>query len=260
MMTSGFEVCTTASKQRQHFLQSRQLLLVDQNVRVFHLDPHLVGVGDEIGGDVTAIELHPFDHFQFGLQRLRLLDRDHALIADLLHGVGKKAPNLGIAVRGDGADLGDLLVRGDLLGVLLQVQDDRLNGEVDAALEVHRVHPGGNSLCALPDDRVSEDRGGRRAITRGIGCLGCDLAHHLCAHILELVLKLDLLGDRHPVLGDARRAVGFVEHDVAAFGTERYPDRVGESVDAAQHPVACVDRKSNFLGRHFSNSSKETLC
>jgi hypothetical protein len=36
--------------------------------------------------------------------------------------------------------------------------------------------------------------------------LGGDLAHHLRAHVLELVLKLDFLGDGDTVLGDARRA------------------------------------------------------
>jgi hypothetical protein len=31
---------------------------------------------------------------------------------------------------------------------------------------------------------------------------------------------------------------------------------MGERVNAAQHLVARVDRKSHFLGRHLSNSSK----
>jgi hypothetical protein len=35
-------------EQRQHRLQARQLLLVDQDVGVLELDDHLVGVGDEI--------------------------------------------------------------------------------------------------------------------------------------------------------------------------------------------------------------------
>jgi len=52
------------------------------------------------------------------------------------------------------------------------------------------------------------------------------LAHHLRAHVLEFVGELDLLGDGDPVLGDARRAEGFVEDDVAAFWTQRHPYRV----------------------------------
>src|SRR5215467_11814101 len=45
------------------------------------------------------------------------------------------------------------------------------------------------------------------------GLLG-DLAHHLRAHVLELVLELDFLRHRHAVLGDAGRAEALVEHDV----------------------------------------------
>ena len=60
-----------------------------------------------------------------------------------------------------------------------------------------------------------------------------DLAQHLRAHVLELVLELDLLGDGDAVLGDARGAEALVEDDVAALGAERHLDRVGEDVDAA---------------------------
>src|SRR5829696_9081024 len=44
-----------------------------------------------------------------------------------------------------------------------------------------------------------------------------DLAHHLGAHVLELVLELDFLRDRHPVLGHPGRAEGLLDHDVAAL-------------------------------------------
>ncbi len=36
------------------------------------------------------------------------------------------------------------------LEFFLQVLDDRFDGEVDAALEVHRVHAGGNRTSSLP--------------------------------------------------------------------------------------------------------------
>src|SRR5262249_10013157 len=42
-------------------------------------------------------------------------------------------------------------------------------------------------------------------------------AHHLGAHVLELVIEFDLLGDGDAVLGDAWRAPRLVEHDIAAF-------------------------------------------
>ncbi len=80
----------------------------------------------------------------------------------------------------------------------------------------------------------------RGAVAGDVVGLRSDLTHHLGAHVLELVLKLDFLGDGDAVLGDARRAERLVEDDVAALGTERHLDGVGEDVDAAQHLVARV--------------------
>ncbi len=217
---NGFE-------QRQQFVQLRQLLLVDQDVGVFHLDAHLVGVGDEVGRDIAAVELHALDDVELGLEALGLFNRDDALVADLLHGVGEELADLGVAVGGDGADLGDLLVRGHLLGVGLEVLDDRVDRQIDAALQVHRVHARGNRLGAFLDDGVGEHGRGGGAVAGRVSGLGGDFAHHLGAHVLELVLKLDFLGDGDAVLGDARGAERLVEDDVAALRTERHADSVG---------------------------------
>src|SRR5258708_4890741 len=59
-------------EQREQLLQARQLLLVDEDVGIVELDPHLVGVGDEVGRDVAAVELHALDHLELGLERLCL--------------------------------------------------------------------------------------------------------------------------------------------------------------------------------------------
>ena len=139
------------------------------------------------------------------------------------------------------------------LDALLDVLDDGLGGDVDAALEVHRVHAGGDRLGAFLHDRGGQHgRGGGAVAGVVVGLLG-DLAHHLRAHVLELVLELDLLGDGDAVLGDAGRAEALVDHDVAALGAERHLHRVGESLDAAQHAVARVGGKSYVLGSHFSS-------
>src|SRR3712207_8980996 len=41
-------------------------------------------------------------------------------------------------------------------------------------------------------------------------------------------------GDRHAVLGDTGGPEGFLEHHVAALGTEGYLDRIGQDIDAAE--------------------------
>ena len=65
---------------------------------------------------------------------------------------------------------------------------------------------------------MSKDRRGCRAVA-GLGAgLAGDVLDHLRAHVLELVRKLDLLGDGDTVLGDPRRAIALVEDDVTALG------------------------------------------
>src|SRR3546814_14805470 len=72
-------------KDREQRLQVRQLLLVDQDIGILQLDRHLLGIRDEIGREITAIELHALDNVQLELDAGGLLDGDHAFLADLLH-------------------------------------------------------------------------------------------------------------------------------------------------------------------------------
>src|SRR5712692_2683061 len=235
-------------QERKQFVQVGELLLVDQDVGVIEFDAHLVGVGDEVGGDVAAVELHAFDDVEFGLERLGFFNRDDALVADLLHGVGEELADFGVAVGGDGADLGDFLVRGDLLGVLDEVGDHGFHSQIDTALQIHRVHAGSNRLGAFTDDGRGQHGRGGGSVAGSIGRLGGHFAHHLGAHVLELVVKLDFLGDGDAVLGDAGGAERLVEHDVAALRAERHLYRVVENIHAAQHPVARIDAEFNFFG------------
>src|SRR5712675_1907735 len=235
-------------QKRKHFVEVGELLFVDQDVGIVELDPHLVGVGNKVGRDVAAVELHAFDDLKLGLERLGFFNRDDALVADLLHGVGKELADFGVAVGRDGADLGDFLVRGDLLGVLDKVGDHGVDSQVDTPLQIHRVHAGGNRLGAFSNNRRGQHGRGAGAVAGRVGGLGGHFAHHLRAHILELVLKLDFLGDGDAVLGDAGCAERLVEHDVAALGTERDLHRVVENFDAAQHAIAGIDAEFDFFG------------
>ncbi len=81
-------------------------------------------------------------------------------------------------------------------------------------------------------------------LTRG------NLTDHLRAHVLELVGKLDFLGDGDAVLGDPGSAEALLDHDVAALRTERDLHGIGENIDAAQHLVARVGGETDFLGSH----------
>ena len=57
---------------RQQVLHRGDFLLVDQDVGVLELGLHPLRIGDEVGREVAAVELHALDHFERGLQALGL--------------------------------------------------------------------------------------------------------------------------------------------------------------------------------------------
>ena len=81
----------------------------------------------------------------------------------------------------------------------------------------------------------------------------------LGAQILEFIGEFDLFGDGYAVLGDARRAIGFLDDDVTAFRTKGDLNRVVENIDAAQHAIAGIGRETDFFGCHFETPEPVTL-
>jgi hypothetical protein len=133
---------------------------------------------------------------------------------------------------------------------------DLLDRDVDAALDLHRVVPGRDQLEAFGVDRLGEHGGGGGAVAGLVGGLGRDLLHHLRAHVLELVLELDLLGDGDAVLGDRGRAPRLLDDHVAAARAEGDLDGVGEDVDAPTDGGAGALVENDVLGAHVLGSSR----
>jgi hypothetical protein len=203
------------------------------------------------GREVAAIKLHALDDVEFVVEAGAFFNGDHAFLADLVHGLGNQLADRLVAVGRDGADLGNGLGIRRRLGQLLQLFDSGHDGLVDAALEVHRVHAGGDRLHAVADQRLGENGGGGGAVTGNVGGLGSNFLDHLRAHVFELVSQFDFLGDGHAVLGDGWCAEALFEHDIAALRTERGLDRIGQGVHAAQHAGAGVFGKTDLFGSHF---------
>src|SRR5882672_966530 len=129
------------------------LLVVQQDERILEERDLLVGVVDEVRRDVAAVELHALDEVELVLQALAVFHGDDAFLADLVHRFGNRLADLRIRVGGDGADLRDFLRGRARLADLLQLLDRGGDRLVDAALQIHRVHAGGNVLHAFGDDR-----------------------------------------------------------------------------------------------------------
>src|SRR6185437_9380779 len=239
-----------AFQHRQQITHVGDLLVVQQDVRLFQLALHRLLVVDEVWRQVAAVELHAFDDVELVLETRTVLDRDHAFLADLVHRLADQLADVLVAIGGDGADLRDRLGIGRGLGDFLQFLDGGGHGLVDAALQIHRVHAGGDRFHALADHRLREHGCGGGAVTGGVGRLGGDFLHHLRAHVLELVGEFHFLRHGHAVLGDGGGAEALLEHDVAALGAEGRLDRVGQGVDATQHAVARVFGETDFFGCH----------
>jgi len=226
------------------------LLVENQDVGIFQNRDLLVGVVDEVGRQVAAVELHAFDDVQFVVQGLAVFDGDDAFLADLVHRVGDDFTDRGVAIGRNRADLGDFFAGGARLGQLLQLFHSHGDRFVDAALQVHGIDAGGNVLEAFLDHGLSQYGCRRGAVAGGVGRLGSHFLDQLGADVFELVFQFDFLGDRDAVLGDGGGAEGAVEHDIAALGTQRGFNSVGEGVHAADNAYAGVVAEQNLLSSH----------
>jgi hypothetical protein len=81
---------------------------VDQDVGSSSSTTHLVGVGDEVGREVAAVELHAFDDVELGLEALASSTVMTPSLPTFSIASAIMSPMVGVAVGRDGADLGDL--------------------------------------------------------------------------------------------------------------------------------------------------------
>ncbi len=75
-------------------------------------------IGQEIGRQISLVELHAFGVFQHRFGALAFIDGDDAFLADFFHGIGHQVADLFIAVGADGGDALVILAAFDLLGLL----------------------------------------------------------------------------------------------------------------------------------------------
>ena len=218
-------------KDWEEILHVADFLVVNQDVRIVVDGFHLVGVGHEIGGNVASVELHAFHHFDLRRGAFGLLDGDDTLLLDLLHRFGDNCTDRVVVVCGDGGHLLNLfVVVTDGLRPFFQVFHHGGDSLVNAAFQVHGVGTGGDIFQTVVENDLCQNRGGRGAVTGLVVGLGGNLLHHLRTHVLDGLLQLDLLGDRHAVLGDLRSTEFLVDNDVAAFRTKCDLHRIGQSV------------------------------
>src|SRR5882757_6924088 len=256
-------------EQGKQVLHGADLLLIDQDVRIFESCFHALFIGHEVGRQIAAVELHTLDHVQLCLHRLRLFNGDDTVLTNLLHRLGDDGSDLVIGVGGDGADLCDHFASDRLRqlrersalddAVLIALANDGLNGLIDAALQGGGIRTGSNGLHAFAEDRLCKHGGGGGAVASNVRGLGSNFLDHLCACVLGRILQLDLLGNGHAVLGDRRGTELFLDDDIAALGAECHLDRVRQRINAAQNCLTRIFSMQNQLC-HFFISCACTCC
>ena len=94
-------------EQRQQVGDRGDLALVQQEVGRVELSLHALGVGDEVGRDVALVELQALGDLELGRRGRPLLDGDHAVATDRVHGLGDQLTD-GAVLSRDRRDVGDL--------------------------------------------------------------------------------------------------------------------------------------------------------
>src|SRR5690606_12519011 len=162
-------------EQRHQVLDAAELLVVQEDVGVFELGAQVGAVVDEVRADVALIELHALYPLHLSFEALAFFHGDHAVFADLVHGLGQHLADLGVAIGGDGAYLGHLGAGADWLGALGQFGGQVVDRLVDAVAQADGVHARSHVLEAFVNDRLGQHGGGGGAVAVLVAGLAGDL-------------------------------------------------------------------------------------
>ena len=188
-----------------------------------------INVGDEVRGQEALIKGHALGNVQSGLHGLRFLDRDHTILAHLLHCGGNHVTDLGVAGR-DRSNISNLSGVGHLCRTLQKLLHRLIGSGGNTTIQFNRVGTGGYVTQALFNQRLREKRRGRGAVASQVVGLHRNGLHQLGTQILERIFHVDIAGDGHTIVGDSRATKSLVQHHIAATGAESDLHGIGQRV------------------------------
>ena len=163
---------------RKKLFEVRNLLVVDQDIRLIHLNLHRLGVRNEIRTDVAAVELHTLYNVDGGVHTFCFADGDHAVFRNFAHCVSNQFADFGIVVGGNGSYLLDFVeVVTHYNGILLDLLNNCSNSFVNTAFEVKRVCTCRNVLQTNAHDGLCKYRCCGGTVTCLIAGFGCYFFH-----------------------------------------------------------------------------------
>ena len=227
---------------------------MDQDIHILKHGFHAVWIGNKVGWQIAAIELHTFDHIKRGFKALGFLDGDNAIFADLFHRIRNQVSNLAIVIGRDSSDLCDFCLLGSLSTHALQTIYNCIDRFLNATLERHRVATCGNVLQTFTIDCLCQNGSCCCSVASDITGFGGNFLHHLRSHIFIRVLKFDLFRNSHTIFSDCRCAKLLVENDIPSLWTQSHLYGIRKRVNATFNLVACVFIKCELFCRHCYSS------
>jgi hypothetical protein len=122
-----------------------------------------LGVRDEVGTDVAAVDRHPLAQSEFQARLPGGLHGNDAVLADLVEGLGQQAGER-LVEDGRRYDRGDLLLRPKVRGPPAEFVDHPVPCGLDTPRQAHRIGPSIQGGDRSPDHRSGEHHRGRRAV------------------------------------------------------------------------------------------------
>ena len=241
-------------EKRQQVLEDADFPIGDQDQRVLHHGLHLLRVGDEVRRKKTAVELHALDDVKRGFGRLGFFDGDHALAADLVHGVGDEFADRQIVVRGNGGHLRRFLAGLDRARQRFQGFDRAFGRPIEAALDVDRARSRHHVAHAIGENRMCQYGRGAGSVTNHVAGLLGRLAEHAGAEILLRILEIEFLGDGHAVVAHDRRAPLPLDQDRLRPRPERHANGIGQLRSAAQYLFTGGRAEQDLLVCHVNHA------
>src|SRR5699024_7830319 len=171
---------------RQELLDVGDLALVDEDESVGEHSLLTIGIGHEVGREEALVELHALGDLEFDRGGLGLVDRDDAVLAHLVEGIGDELADL-FGLSGQTGDMSDLRGVGDIAGDGAELFGHGLDGGFDSALELTGCGTGGDVAQSFVDEGLGQNGRGGGSVTGDVVGLGGDFLGQLDAEVLVRV-------------------------------------------------------------------------
>ena len=113
---------------RENFADGVNLAVGEEDERFLSDSFHLLCIGNHVGGDVAAVELHTLNNLQIGFHGLGLFNGDDAVVANLAHSLSNEAAGFFVA-GGNAGNLSDSIVAFNLYSLLAGLSLNQFRSE-----------------------------------------------------------------------------------------------------------------------------------